>query len=90
VILSILLLMLSSFSFNFLCWFLLVSSLAYPTCLGLKGFVVVVVVVLDSLKYYLTVIQAPNELLLFNLLSGRSIQLRGHNTKVCHISVFTH
>jgi hypothetical protein len=56
--------------------------------LGLKGFVgvvVVVVVVLDSLKYYLTVIQAPNELLLFNLLSGRAIQLRGHNTKVCHI-----
>jgi len=26
--------------------------------------------------------EAPNELLLFNLLSGRAIQLRGHNTKV--------
>jgi WD40 repeat protein len=27
-------------------------------------------------------IQAPNELLLFNLLSGRATQLRGHNTKI--------
>ncbi|XP_037468228.1 uncharacterized protein LOC119340420 [Triticum dicoccoides] len=26
--------------------------------------------------------EAPNELLLFNLLSGRAIQLRGHNTKI--------
>lgn len=30
--------------------------------------------------------EAPNELLLFNLLSGRSIQLRGHSTKIQAIS----
>ncbi|XP_066331002.1 uncharacterized protein [Miscanthus floridulus] len=30
--------------------------------------------------------EAPNELLLFNLLSGRAIQLRGHNTKIQSIA----